>query len=332
MKQKEVVDKKRVWLPPECKEFASYLKRQKDNAAGAVRAGKPRVRSVPVQHITQIVLVVLSVLSVTQLIGQDRQMNTSSAPLTAEQVAARMEEKGRERAQALRDFEASRIYHLDYHGFGGNKEAEMVVRMTFHSPDTKSFKVVSQEGSSFIIEHVFQKLLESEKEALDNQNRQATALTRENYNFTLSGYQQEPDGSHVYVLNVKPRSRNKFLYEGTIWVNAEDFAVTRIEAVPAKTPSFWIKKTQIEHLYIKVGDFWLPARNRTDSQIRLGGRALLTIDYNDYRINSVVSPPAADSASSALESPKSRKIAKNHRSRQFGVSDAALADALSIPR
>ena len=39
-----------------------------------------------------------------------------------------------------------------------------------------------------------------------------------------------------YVLNVIPRTDEKFLYRGKIWVDAKDFAVTRIEAEPAKEP------------------------------------------------------------------------------------------------
>lgn len=50
----------------------------------------------------------------------------------------------------------------------------------------------------------------------------------------------------------------KFLYRGRVWVNAKDFAVCRIEAEPAKNPSIWIKRTDIRHAYLKVGDFWLP--------------------------------------------------------------------------
>jgi len=46
----------------------------------------------------------------------------------------------------------------------------------------------------------------------------------------------------------------------------------------------WVKKTTINHKYEKLGDFWLPAENRTDSFIRLGGHALLSIEYREYRI------------------------------------------------
>jgi hypothetical protein len=60
--------------------------------------------------------------------------------------------------------------------------------------------------------------------------------------------------------------------------------VVRIKGEPGKNPSFWIKKTDVEHNYEKVGDFWLPAQNRTESVVRLGGVARLSIEYKDYKI------------------------------------------------
>src|SRR5258708_359992 len=75
-------------------------------------------------------------------------------------------------------------------------------------------------------------------------------------------------------------------YHGRIWVDAEDFAVVRLEAQPAKSPSFWTKNSEVVQVYMKVSDFWLPARNHSIAAIRLGGRAELTIQYNNYQITS----------------------------------------------
>ena len=85
---------------------------------------------------------------------------------------------------------------------------------------------------------------------------------------------------------------------GRIWVDATDFAVMRIEAEPAKNPSFWTKETQIEQIYSKVGDFWLPRSNRSTTTVRLGGHASFTIDYGEYRITAVnpSRPPGNDVA------------------------------------
>ena len=130
---------------------------------------------------------------------------------------------------------------------------------------------------------MFKKLLQSEKEALEAENLRRTALNEENYVFTLLDYEITSAGSR-YVLSVEPRRKDKFLYSGRIWVDAEDFAVVRIEAEPAKNPSFWTKSTKIEHRYVKVNSFWLPAQNHSLTTVRFGGHADLTIDYQDYQV------------------------------------------------
>ena len=51
-----------------------------------------------------------------------------------------------------------------------------------------------------------------------------------------------------------------------------------------KNISIWISDTEIEHVYKKVGSFWLPAHNTSITKVRFGGTATLKIDYRDYRI------------------------------------------------
>jgi hypothetical protein len=210
---------------------------------------------------------------------------TPPSPLTAEEVIRNLVAKDQQRARALGAFQGTRTYRMQYRGFPSDREAEMVVtvKASYKSPATKEFTVVSQSGSKFILDHVFRKLLEGEQEALRQENRDQTALNPANYDFTLDRYELTPAGAQ-YVLSVFPRSKNKFLYRGKIWVDAKDFAVVRIEAEPARAPSFWIKKSEIEHTYVKVNDFWLPAENHTETQVRLGGRAILSIEYKDYSI------------------------------------------------
>jgi hypothetical protein len=203
--------------------------------------------------------------------------------LTADEIASRLQDKNHQREVALQKFQGTRIYRVHYQGFFGTREAEMVVSCTYVSPNTKEFVVLSQTGTKFILNHVINGLLEGEKEAAIGENRQRTSLTSRNYNFTLDETATAIEPSQ-YVLNVIPKHDNKFLYRGKIWVDATDFAVTRIEAEPAKSPSFWVKKTTVRHRYEKVGDFWLPAENNSESIMRMGGRALLSIEYKDYRV------------------------------------------------
>jgi hypothetical protein len=205
------------------------------------------------------------------------------APLTVEQVVHNLVQMNLHRAQALHAYQGTRTYRVEYKGFPGSRSAEMVVNVKYLSPVTKDFSVQSATGSKLIIEKVFKKLLEAEKETLGADVQRRSALTDNNYRFTLIGYESGQSGA-MYVLGVEPRTKDKLLYRGRIWVDAEDFAVTRLEAEPAKNPSFWTKKAEIVQVYKKVGDFWLPAHNRSVSAIRLGGQAELTIDYKDYEI------------------------------------------------
>ena len=207
----------------------------------------------------------------------------TTAPLSVDQVVNNLIRKDGERAQALRHYESTRVYRLAYRGFPGDRDAEMTVEATYDSPSTKSFKVISQTGSKLIIDRVFKRLLESEKEAADPEMRARTLLNRDNYDIALIGFETSDQGSQ-FVLEVHPKTRSKYLYRGKVWVDGTDFAVARIDAEPAQNPSFWTKKSEIRHQYIKVQDFWLPRRNESVSYIRLGGRATLTIDYDNYRV------------------------------------------------
>jgi len=217
--------------------------------------------------------------------------------ISVKEIVARLTENNRKRSQMLQSFTGRREYHLLYTGFPGRREADMVVDVTYQAPASKDFKVVSETGSHLIINRVFRRLLESEKEASDEKNQARTALTEANYTFAFVG--QEPvDSRAAYILQVEPRIDNKYLYRGRIWVDAADYAVAKIEAEPAKRPSFWISRTEIHHAYKKIGDFWLPVENQSATDVRLGGHAILSIHYRDYKLSSasgqvtIYSPPA----------------------------------------
>lgn len=189
------------------------------------------------------------------------------------------------RSAELRAFEGKRWYRLEYRGLFGGKEAAMEVLATYTAPNQHSFSVVSQSGSKLLLNRVLLKLLDSEKEAF--QDHKQVELTPQNYNFSLVGTEAIATGNTCYVLAVKPRKENKFLYSGKIWVDARDFAVVRMQGKPAKSPSFWVRDTEIDSNWEKVGNFWFIAHNHSVSHIRMGGTATLNIDYGDYQITEV---------------------------------------------
>lgn len=216
--------------------------------------------------------------------GSSAVAQTPAPPnLTASEIVAKMAMMNQKRAEALKSFTSHRTYDLEYNGFPSHKKAKMEVNVVFTAPRDKQLTIVSEDGSELLRKRVLRKLVESELEASARDNQSSTALTEANYEFALQGTEQK-DGRECYILDVKARSKSKFLYDGRVWVDATDFAVVHIQAHPAKNPSFWIKSVEIEHQYVKVGPFWLPASNKSTSATRLGGHAVLAIDYGTYKV------------------------------------------------
>jgi outer membrane lipoprotein-sorting protein len=210
------------------------------------------------------------------------QQDNRLAPLTANEVMERVASMNERRNKALDNYSSLRSYHLECHCVS-HKQADMVVRVDYHSPDKKEFTIVSENGSGTVRNRVFKKLLEAEQESMREENQQRSAITPENYTFQAVDYQMS-DAGEFYVLEAQPRNKNKFLFRGRIWVNAKDFAITRVEGEPAQNPSWWTVKTDFKRSYQKVGDFWLPESNESATKVRILGTAILTIRYEEYQI------------------------------------------------
>jgi hypothetical protein len=226
---------------------------------------------------------ILPVVATTILGAQNEGPRGEQIPSTQD-IVSRMQAENLKRATALREYVSERNYDLDYHGFPSNKHAVMTVKVHLTAPDKKELVVTSERGSGLLRNRVLRPLLDSEREGSSRENQNATALTEANYEFSFAG-QEDKDGRHCYVLDVKPKKKNKFLYVGRIWIDSADYAVVHISAQPAKNPSFWITHVQIEHEYAKYGELWLPQRNHSVSSIRFGGRAVLAIDYGQYAVH-----------------------------------------------
>jgi outer membrane lipoprotein-sorting protein len=210
------------------------------------------------------------------------QQTVVSAPLAADEVMRRVVEMTELRGKVLESYSSLRSYHLECHCLS-HKKADMVVRVEYEAPNRKVFTVVSESGSGTVRDRVFKKLLAAEEESMSAENQQHTATTPENYAFQLSDY-QNTDTGEFYVLDAEPRTKNKFLFRGRIWVDAKDFAITRVEGQPAVNPSWWTLHTEFKRSYEKVGNFWLPTSNNSETKVRVLGTAVLTIEYGNYQI------------------------------------------------
>lgn len=205
--------------------------------------------------------------------------------LSADAIVQRLMAANQQRASALRGYRGKRLYKLDYHGLFGSHQAEMQVEASYTAPDKKEFRVISESGSK-LFTRVLLRLLDSEKEAQETQNRKALEINPTNYDFKFDSIDRTSDGA-FYVLDVIPKGKSRYLYRGKIWVDAHDFAVARMQGVPQKNPSMWVSHTEIEYRWASMDGFWLPVYNDSETQVRMGGKAVLTITYSDYQITGV---------------------------------------------
>jgi hypothetical protein len=205
----------------------------------------------------------------------------SVPPPSANAVVAKMMELDAQRQLELAGYAAVRRYVA----VNKKRRAEMLVRVTCGSDGTKQFSILSEEGSGSIRKHVFYKLLQEETEASRRGTRKSTRLTPDNYDFHLIGRETLESGP-AYVLAVVPKTENKYLIAGKIWVDARDYAIVRIEGQPARNPSFWVHNVHFVHTYQKVHQFWFASSTYTSSQVRFFGAAELTIENSGYALNS----------------------------------------------
>jgi hypothetical protein len=174
---------------------------------------------------------------------------------TAEDVVRRMVEMDKLRASALRGYVSERRYIAGNEKFA--KHAEVAVRESFVPPDQKDLKIVSEAGSPVIRRKVIDKLIEAELDAVSQDNGDQTHIAPQNYTFRLTGM-EEVDGSSCFVLEVIPRIAKKHLMRGQIWVDANDFAIVRMEGSPAKNPSIWTHKVRFVRRYPIFSQSTLP--------------------------------------------------------------------------
>ncbi len=203
--------------------------------------------------------------------------------LSSVQVVEQMQHHAEGQVQDLRHYKALRHYQVEYRGYATTINAKMDVLTDYDSSKGMSFQIVSQSGSKFLCDKVLRRAVDSEKEA--SQDRNSSALTPANYRFQLMG-NETIAGRPAYVLDVEPLTASKFLYRGKIWVDAEDFEVVKMESEPAKNPSFFISRTLIHYTSVLAHGFWLPKGIRSETKVRIGGTAVLTIDYGSYEVES----------------------------------------------
>jgi hypothetical protein len=202
--------------------------------------------------------------------------------LTGDDIIAKMLERNRLRSAQLQRYSAVRTYEI--RNLEGKLAAQAVVRVDYEAPDKKTFNKSSEKGSGIVRHLVFDRLIQSESETSAGREHHDSAITSANYTFVLAG-EEEVGPYHCFILEATPKRKDKYLFEGKIWIDAGDFAVVKIAGHPTKKPSFWINRVDFVRQYQRIDGFWLPYRDETSVEVKIYGRRTFTVDHQQYVIN-----------------------------------------------
>jgi hypothetical protein len=216
-------------------------------------------------------------------------LKPARADATPEQIFAELMRRNELRNAALRSYTALRSYAVT--DPKGKVHAQKTVRLDYRAPDTKSFVTISEKGSAVVRHLVLNRLMDSEMEAASGKSHRDSSISAANYTFALLG-EQDLGGSHCFVVQATPTRNDKYLFDGKVWIDAQDYAVVQIVGHPAKKLSVWVDKADFVRRYQKIGDFWLPLKDETSVHVRFYGRKILTIDHENYTINDTHSEQA----------------------------------------
>jgi hypothetical protein len=185
---------------------------------------------------------------------------------------------------ALREYQAHRLFHASNNRF--NIDSVLEVQTVFRAPATLQSTVLREEGSAFIREHVFAKILAAETEL---SSKDTADVIPDNYRFTMVG----PDaceGRPCWHMTLKPRRADKYLVDGDVWLDAADYAVYRVHGIPAKHVSLWISHAEVDWRYRRMNTgVWLTDKIESSSDVRIFGQVNMQIryDYNNVGVTTV---------------------------------------------
>jgi hypothetical protein len=167
-------------------------------------------------------------------------------------------------------YEVTREYKV-FRGDDKQPTSEVMAQINFVPPDLKTYKITQARGNSRG-EKIVRELLDRETESA--KKKPGSQISRTNYDFVFlrrENFGVVPE----YVLRIVPKRKDKYLLRGQIWVDASTFHIRRIEGVPAKSPSFWIKDIHITLQFAQQSGMWIATSFDAIATVRLLGQYTL---------------------------------------------------------
>lgn len=212
--------------------------------------------------------------------GLFRAVTADPSDLSGEEILARLEQETTRRHMLLKEYSSSRQYTLQNQRFG--KQAAASVVMNFKQPEGQRYTVVARSGSDRL-NGIIDRIIASEALASAPPQSVQHDITAANYRVRLDGI-ESAGGRRCYVLTLIPRTRQRYLIAGKVWVDAATYAVVRLEGQFAASISMLVGAPRISEEFIEVHGFWLPGHVRSVTSSLLLGPTELEIQFSNYQV------------------------------------------------
>lgn len=164
--------------------------------------------------------------------------------------------------------------------------AEMMVQTVYRKETGKSYTILSQSGSGLWRNEVLGTLLENEKKMSQPGNVQTALINSANYEMRLDGNPRANlNGRDCLVLDIKPRRSSEYLFNGRLWVDAQDFAIVQLEGTASKSAFFLARAADVTRQYMEINGMPMATHARAVSGSALLGQTVVKIDYSNYKID-----------------------------------------------
>ena len=174
--------------------------------------------------------------------------------------------------------------------------AEMTVKTTYRKDTGKSYEILSQSGSSLWRKEVLKTLLENEQRMSKPGNVETALINSSNYEMKLDqNSSQTLDGRECVVLDITPRRKSQYLFNGKLWVDAHDFAIVQLKGAAAKSAFFLANAAEVSRQYAELQSLPMATHAEAVSGSALLGQTVVKVDYSGYQMQTLPSPLKASS-------------------------------------
>jgi hypothetical protein len=188
------------------------------------------------------------------------------------------------RAESLRDskiVEVRSFRHYTVRNPRWDSDATMKAVMITSADGAKRYEILKTDSEGFR-KKILTKILEGEVQAAARKDRDGN-VNADNYELRLMPANAGA-GESCRMVQLIPRKRTRFTFDGHGCVDMNDLAMVRMEGRTAKNISFLVGRAYVKQEFRKVGEFWYSSASHSVADVKFLGRTELIIKYLDYSI------------------------------------------------